>query len=106
MGRLITITYIGDSGNTLLVMRSDIVEREEKGFDGTRGWFSKFSLNQEPVDLWDLINTLTVRGHEHHYAVGQSNVTSELMEIAAWNKMRLIEKVPYKDYLQLEGVNV
>ena len=54
----------------------------------------------------ELINTLTVRGHEHHYAVGQGDVTSELMEFAAWKGMRLIERVPYVDYLQIEGVNV
>ena len=50
--------------------------------------------------------TGTVRGHEHHYAVGQGNVTHELMEFAAWKKIRLIEKVPYADYVQIEGVNV
>jgi len=82
------------------------VEHPAKGFDGTRGWFSNFSLNKEPVNLWDLINTLTVRGHEHHFAVGQGDVTSELMEFAAWKHMRLIERIPYVDYLQIEGVNV
>ncbi|RMF81579.1 MAG: hypothetical protein D6737_04555 [Chloroflexi bacterium] len=101
-----TVTYVGDDASSLLVLKTDIVEREQNGFDGTRGWFSEFQLNKEPLDLMDLINTLTVRGHEHHYAVGQGDVTSELLEFAAWKKMRLIEKVPYVDYLQLEGVNV
>ena len=53
-----------------------------------------------------LINTLTVRGHEHHYAVGQGDVTSELLEFAAWKEMRLIESIPLVDYVQLEGVNI
>lgn len=100
-----SITYIGDSGDTLLVLRSDIVERDVKGFDGTRGWFTRFELNQAPIDLNDLMNTIIVRGHEHHFAVGQGNVTNELMECAAWWKMRLIEPVPFRDYLQVEGVN-
>lgn len=100
-----TVTYIGDDAETLLVLRSQIVEREEKGFDGTRGWFSQFELNQEPIELIDLINTLTVRGHEHHFAVGQGDVTNELLETAAWLKMRTIDKIPYKPYLQREGVN-
>lgn len=101
-----TVTYLGDNAETLLVLRSQVVERDVKGFDGTRGWFTQFELNQEPIDLWDLVNTLTVRGHEHHYAVGQGNVTSELLEVAAWLKMRTIQKIPLRDYLQLEGVNV
>jgi hypothetical protein len=100
-----SITYIGDSGRTLLVLGSQIVEKEEKGISGTRGWFTDFQLNQEPIDLWDLINTITIRGHEHHFCVGQGNVTNELMEVAAWLNMDQIEKIPYKDYLQIEGRN-
>lgn len=100
-----SITYIGDSGDTLLVLGSHVVERDVKGFDGTRGWFTQFELNQEPIDALDLMNTMVVRGQEHHYAIGQGDMTNELLECAAWWKMRLIEKVPYKDYLQLDGVN-
>jgi hypothetical protein len=38
--------------------------------------------------------------------VGQDNVADELLELAAWLKLRTIDKVPYRDYLQIEGVNV
>ena len=99
-----SVTYVGDDGSSLLVLRSSIVDHPKKGFDGTRGWFAQFELNKQPIELMDLINTLTVRGHEHHFAVGQGDVTSELMEFAAWKKMRLIERIPYVDYLQFEGV--
>ncbi|MCY4538338.1 MAG: hypothetical protein OXE52_08935 [Chloroflexi bacterium] len=101
-----TVSYIGDDGSSLLVIRAEIIEHAKKGFDGTRGWFAEFELNKEPASLMDLINTLTVRGHEHHFAVGQGDVTDELMEFAAWKGMRLIERVPEAKYLQLEGVNV
>jgi len=101
-----TITYVGDDASQLLVLGSRVIERENPGFDGTRGWFAQFELNQEPIELWDLVNTFAVRGQEHHFAVGQGNVTSELLELAAWTKMETVERVPYKDYLQVEGVNV
>lgn len=101
-----TITYIGDDAQRLLVLQSQVIEREVKGFDGTRGWFTQFQLNGEPIDVWDLVNTLIVRGQEHHYAVGQGNISAELLEVAAWLDMNLVEKVPYRDYLQREGVNV
>ncbi len=101
-----TVSYIGDDGSSLLVIRADIIEHAKKGFDGTRGWFAEFELNKQPVSLMDLINTLTVRGHEHHFAVGQGDVTDELMEFAAWKGMRLIEHVPQANYLQMEGLNV
>ena len=100
-----TVSYIGDDGSSLLVIHAEIIEHQKKGFDGTRGWFADFELNKKPVSLMDLINTLTVRGHEHHFAVGQGDVTDELMEYAAWKNMRLIEHIPQANYLQLEGVN-
>lgn len=102
-----TVAYVGDDGSSLLVLRSSIVEHPhgKQGYDGTRGWFTHFELNKQPINLWELVNTLTVRGQEHHFAVGQGDVTSELMEFAAWKKMRLVERVPYVDYLQIEGLN-
>lgn len=101
-----TITYIGDDVSRLLVLSAQIVERETKGFDGTRGWFSEFALNGEPITMPDLVNTLIVRGHEHHYAVGQGDVSHELLETAAWLKLQTVDRVPARDYLQLEGINV
>jgi L-fucose isomerase-like protein len=101
-----TITYFSHNGATLLALESNIVERPTPGYDGTRGWFSEFRLNQVPISQKDLVNTLTVTGHEHHYAVGQGTVTSELLEFAAWKSIDVIKAIPYADYVQLEGVNV
>ena len=101
-----TITYVSDDGAVLLALAASVIERPNKGYDGTRGWFTNFELNQEPISLLDLVNTLTVRGHPHHYAIGQGDVIRELMEFAAWKKVRLITKIPYADYVQIEGVNV
>ena len=101
-----SVSYIGDDGSSLLVIHAEIIAHQKKGFNGTRGWFSHFELNKKPLPLMDLINTLTVRGHEHHFAVGQGDVTDELMEFAAWKNMRLIEHVPQANYVQIEGINV
>lgn len=100
-----TLAYVGDSASEMLVVRALIEDRDVKGFDGTRGWFTGFELNGEPIELNDLVNTLVVRGHEHHYAVGQGDLTDELLEIAAWLGMRTVDRVGYAHYLQRPGVN-
>ncbi len=100
-----TIAYVGDDASELLVVRARIEERGVKGFDGTRGWFTGFELNGEPIELLDLVNTLIVGGHEHHYAVGQGDLTDELLEVAAWLGMKTVDRVGYEDYLQRQGVN-
>jgi len=101
-----TIAYVGDDASELLVVRARIEERDVKGFDGTRGWFTGFELNGEPTELVDLVNTLMVGGHEHHYAVAQGDLTDELLEVAAWLGMRTVDRVAHKVYLQRQGVNV
>ncbi|MEM7441876.1 MAG: hypothetical protein AAF414_00965 [Pseudomonadota bacterium] len=101
-----TVGYINEDASRLFVLKSEIVEHPSKGFDGTRGWVSKLHLNGEAIDIWDLLNTLTVRGLQHHFAMGQGDMSRELMELAAWTGMRLVEPVPYADYLQRDGVNV
>lgn len=101
-----TIAYVGDSASEMLVVGARIEDRDVKGFDGTRGWFTGFELNGEPIELPDLVNTLLVRGHEHHYAVGQGDLTNELLEVAAWLGMRTVKSVGYADYLQRPGINV
>ncbi|GBE20878.1 MAG TPA: hypothetical protein ENH00_12665 [Actinobacteria bacterium] len=101
-----TIAYVGDDASELLVVRARIEERDVKGFDGTRGWFTGFELNGEPTELIDLVNTLMVGGHEHHYAVAQGDLTDELLEVAAWLGMRTVDRVTHKEYLQRQGVNV
>ncbi len=100
-----TITYVGDNASELLVVRARIEEHPAKGFTGTRGWFGGFELNGEPIELADLVNTLVVRGHEHHYAVGQGDSSDELLEVAAWLGMRTVERVGTARHLQRPGVN-
>lgn len=101
-----TLAYIGDDASEMLVVGARIQDRDVKGFDGTRGWFTGFELNGESIELPDLVNTLVVRGHEHHYAVGQGDLTDELLEVAAWLGMRTVKNVGYADYLQRPGVNL
>lgn len=97
-----TVSYVSRSGDTLLVVGAEIVERDGPGYDGTRGWFTDFRLNREPVTLQDLVHTLTIGGHPHHYAVGLGDVTRELIEFAAWTGISLIRKKRYTEYLDCD----
>lgn len=94
-----TITYVSRDGATLLVVGANIVERDNPGYAGTRGWFTDFTLNGEPITLHDLVHTLTIGGHPHHYAVGLGNVTPELVEFSTWKGIARIQKQQYTEYL-------
>lgn len=100
-----TIAYVGDNASEMLVVRARVEEHPAKGFDGTRGWFGGFELNGRPIELAELVNTLVVSGHEHHYAVAQGDLSNELLEVAAWLGMRTVEPIAPAPYVQLRGVN-
>ena len=96
----VTIAYLGNDASELLVIGSRIEERGVKGFDGTRGWFTDFELNGDPIELRHLVNTLMTSGQAHHYAVAQGDLTDELLEVAAWLNIGTVEKRIAEDYLQ------
>ena len=100
-----TIAYAGDDFTEMFIATADVVETGNAGFEGTRGWFSNFRLSGEPINLDDLVNTAVVQGHEHHFAVAQGDLSSELSEVAAWLGMRTTRPVPLRDYLQIDGLN-
>ena len=100
-----TIAYTGDDFSEMFIAAAEVVETGRAGFDGTRGWFSKFRLAGEPIEMLDLVNTLVVGGHEHHYAVAQGDLSSELSEVAAWLGMRTTRPLPMRDHLQIDGLN-
>ena len=97
--QMTTTTYLGDNGKRILILNSEIFEHTNKGFDGTRGWFKNIYLNRKKISSKDLINTLNVYGHEHHYAVGAGDFSKELLEFAAWNDLILVKNVPMVDYI-------
>lgn len=94
-----TTTYLGNNAERLLVLNSEIFNHTNKGYDGTRGWFKETKLNRLNISAENLINTLNMIGHEHHYAVGQGNHSKELLEFAAWNDLKLIDEIPLVDYI-------
>ena len=94
-----TTTYLGNNAERLLVLNSEIFNHTNKGYDGTRGWFRETKLNRLNISSENLINTLNMIGHEHHYAVGQGDHSKELLEFAAWNDLKLIDEIPLVDYI-------
>ena len=94
-----TTTYLGNNAGRLLILNSEIFNHTNKGYDGTRGWFKETKLNRLNISAENLINTLNIIGHEHHYAVGQGDHSKELLEFAAWNNLKLVDEIPLVDYI-------
>ena len=94
-----TTAYLGNNAGRLLILNSEIFNHTNRGYDGTRGWFKETKLNRLNISAENLINTLNMIGHEHHYAVGQGDHSKELLEFAAWNDLKLVDEIPLVDYI-------
>lgn len=96
----VTLCYLGRDGTALLILAAELVERDTPGLDGDRAWATDLRLNGEPIEVWDLLNTILVTGQEHHYAVVRGDWSSELAEVAAWLGLETVSKVPLRPELQ------
>jgi len=95
-----SVVRIVDDGQRMVVLNGRFMDNEKKSFDGSRGWLGNLMWNGEAIEVKDLVNTLMVQGMPHHYPLTMGNFADELMEIASWLNIDLVDKVPYKDYMQ------
>lgn len=95
-----TIIRLADDGKQLFVVEADIIDSPHKGYDGSRGWLSKFKMSGQALSLADLVNTIMVEGIEHHFILGKGHNGAALNELAAWLNLTLINKHSYQDYMQ------
>jgi L-fucose isomerase-like protein len=96
---LVTVFNMQNSFDNLFILSGEIMP-EKKGYAGSGGWMNKLKLNDTDVDIKELINTISVCRVNHHYPAAFGNLTAELNEFAFWKDLKVIEKVPYKKYMQ------
>ncbi len=95
----VTLCTMDSSLESLFILSGDMMDNKA-GFAGSSGWVNNLQLNGEPTDLRDLLNTIAVMKVNHHYPAAYGDFTNQLNEFAAWTGMGVIDKVPYKPYLQ------
>jgi L-fucose isomerase-like protein len=95
----ITLCTMDSHFENLFILSGEIAE-DKRGYSGSSGWVGNIHLNGEPTDLRDLMNTISVMRVNHHYPAALGELTNELNEFAAWMGMGVIDKVPYRPYMQ------
>lgn len=95
----VTIAAMNDDFDNLFIMTGDVMANKE-AFYGSSGWVNNLKMNNEEISVKELINTISVNRISHHYTTAFGDLTNELYEFASWTKMNILDKVPYKPYLQ------
>jgi L-fucose isomerase-like protein len=94
----VTVATLNDQVDDLFLLTGEVMEK--RGFAGSSGWVGQLRLNDAPVDVPTLLNTIVVRRVNHHYPTAAGDLTGELNELAAWSGISVVEPVPYRRYLQ------
>ena len=88
-----------DDFDNFFIMTGDVMA-EKEAFYGSSGWVNNLKMNGEEISINELINTISVNRMNHHYPTAFSDLTNELNEFANWKKLNILQKIPYKPYMQ------
>jgi len=97
----VTFMRITGEWDKLFLLDGEIINRQKPSPIGSRGWVESLRLNRRNISVLDLMNTILVGGMQHHYSMAASDMTEELMEVAAWLGIKPVEAIAYENYLQI-----
>ncbi len=95
----VTICTMDNDFDNFFIMTGDMMA-EKRAYEGSSGWMTNLKLNGENISIRDLINTISVTRMNHHYPTAFGDLTNELTEFANWKKISILQKIPYKAYMQ------
>lgn len=96
----VTLARLSDSGRSVFRLEGEVIDGPAPGFDGSRGWVGRMRDGERPVSAADFVNTILVRGIDHHFVVAPGHAGAALDEAAAWLDLARLHVVPYSDGLQ------
>jgi L-fucose isomerase-like protein len=94
----VTVASLNNDFDNLFILTGEVTAKP--GFAGSSGWVAGLRVNGQPVSIPDLMNTIVVQRVNHHYPSARGDLTNELNELASWTRIRVLEPVPYRPYMQ------
>jgi len=95
----VTICTMDNDFDNLFILSGDVMA-DKRAYEGSSGWVNNLKMNDEPISIKDLINTISVNRMNHHYPTAFGDLTNELTEFANWKRISILQKIPYKPYMQ------
>jgi len=97
----VTVFRLFEDDRSAFIAAGKFYEREKPRYKGVGGWMKDLQINGQPVSSYDFMNTVFVKKVQHHLAYINEDITEELNEFCSWMNIKTLDKVKYKNYLQL-----
>jgi len=78
----VTVCRIGASATNVFSFEASVVEGDEPGFTGCRGWVSRFSYDGEDRSAREIVASVLDHGVEHHFVLFHGHFQEELRAFA------------------------
>ena len=98
----VTVARFTDNYRRLLTFSGNFLDKQNHGYDGSRGWLGNLTMDNEPISSLNLISTIMAYGFQHHYPIVAGCIEDEVRELAAWLDIQPVQCVPYRRYLQIQ----
>ena len=95
----LTVFNMQNGFDNLFILSGEVMPGK-KGYAGSGGWVDNLRINGSPAAIPELINTVSVGRVNHHYPSAFGNLTDPLNELAFWKDLNVVDKVPYRNYMQ------
>lgn len=98
--RPVTVARLTNNYKNMMLFSGKFVEKEDRSFDGSRGWIGEITADGESLEVKKLVNSMLTQGFQHHYPIVEGNVEAAMREVMAWLHIAPMEYLDYKEYLQ------
>jgi hypothetical protein len=98
----VTVFRVTGEADSFYYFTGRFFDGGKKTFSGSRGWVKDLHLYRQPVKVLDLMNTILVNVHAHHYPMVMRDVSPYIEELAWWLDLRRVPKAEYRDYMAVE----
>ncbi|MEW5946684.1 MAG: hypothetical protein AB1742_10845 [bacterium] len=97
-----TVMRLTQDADAALLVNGSFVRGKNRGFDGSRGWFTGFSFppSGEGASALDFVNTVMAHRFPHHFAMVRGNASGVLLEAFEWLGVDVLPLARYADHLQ------
>jgi hypothetical protein len=98
----VTVFRVTGEADSFYYFTGRFFDGGKKTFSGSRGWVGDLKLYREPVKVLDLMNTILLNVHAHHYPMVMREVSPYIEELAWWLGLKRVPKAEYRDYMAVE----
>lgn len=98
-GELTALRFLESDASAFLAT-GNFYERKKPIYKGCSSWMKELRINGQATSSKDYMNTLLVNAVPHHLAYVDKDITTDVNELCAWLGIRVMDPIPYRDYLQ------